>query len=256
MIFFNYSGGSMSKDINEQPLYMRVKDMILEKIKNDNLQPGDSLPTEPELEEMFHVSRTTIRAAINELKSEGYVVKQQGRGTFVANNSYEECVALLQSFSEDAKKNGSIVKTVVLGVDLIVPDDELVNLLEIEQENLLRLERIRYVDGEIVNVTTAYLPKRVHEKLDWKKIDFNNTTLYVEMRNSGIDLESGEEVIEVLCADERLASLLHVNVGSALVNNRRKVYNRLGQLVEYSTTYTRGDKYRNYVKLKRTMNGL
>ena len=244
----------MNKEVSDQPLYLKVKDEILKIIKKEKLKPGDSLPTEPELEEMFKVSRTTIRAAINELKSEGYVVKQQGRGTFIANNSYEECVALLQSFSEDAIKNGSTVKTIVLGIDLIFPDSELCGILEIEPEPVLKLERIRYVDGDIVNLTTAYLPKRVHEKLDWRNIDFCNTTLYSEMRNVGIDLEYGEEVMEVLVADDRLASFLRVNVGAALMNNQRKVYNRLGQLVEYSTTFTRGDKFRNYVKLKRNIN--
>ena len=239
----------MNKDI--QPLYIRIKDRILEIIRSENLKPGDSLPTEPELEEMFHVSRTTIRAAINELKSEGYVVKQQGRGTFVANNSYQECVALLQSFSDDAIKNGSTVKTIVLGVDLILPDEEITNMLEGEQEAVLKLQRIRSVDDDIVNLTIAYLPKRVHEKLDWKNIDFSNTTLYSQMKKVGIDLEEGEEVIEVLNADDRLASLLRIEEGSALANNRRKVYNRQGQLIEYSTTYTKKDKYRSFVKLKK-----
>lgn len=244
----------MNHDVNDQPLYLQVKQEILNIIKKEKLKPGDSLPTEPELEEMFKVSRTTIRSAINELRSEGYVVKQQGRGTFVANNSYEECVALLQSFSEDAVKNGSVVKTIVLDVGLIYPDDELCNILEIKEEPVLKLERIRYVDEDIVNHTTAYLPKRVFEKMDWRNIDFNNTTLYSEIRKIGIELEYGEEVMEVLLADERMASHLKVDVGSALMNNQRKVYNRLGQLIEYSTTYTRGDKFRNYIKLKRNFN--
>ena len=246
----------MTKEINEQPLYLQVKEMILEKIKEDNLKPGDLLPTEPELEEMFKVSRTTVRNAINELKSEGYVIKQQGRGTFIADNSYEDCVALLQSFGENARKRGSDIKTVVFGTELIFPENSLMENLEIENEEpVLRIQRIRYIDGKLTNFTTSYLPRKIHEKLTWKEIDFRSTTLYSELRKAGVDLDNGEEIIELVSADEKLASLLKTDVGSPLIMNARKVYNRQGYLVEYSTTYTRGDRYRSYVKLKKNLNG-
>ncbi|WP_273398769.1 GntR family transcriptional regulator [Traorella massiliensis] len=239
---------------SEQPLYLTVKEEILRIIKEEKLKPGDSLPTEAELEERFNVSRTTIRTAINELKNEGYVIKQQGSGTFVANNSYEECVAVLQSFAEDALKHGQEVESIVLGLELIIPNQELLQLLEIDEEVLLKLQRVRYIDQEPVNLTTSYLPKIVYEKLDWRHIDFEKSVLYEEMRTAGIDLEFGEEILEVSAADELQASLLKVEKGSPLFNNKRKVYNRTGQLVEYSTTFTRGDKYRGYVKLKKRIN--
>lgn len=245
----------MTKETNDLPLYQQVKDMILDKIKNGELKPGDSLPTEPELMELFKVSRTTIRTAINDLKNEGYVIKQQGRGTFIANNSYKECVALLQGFYEDAIKSGSTVKTIALGSNLIIPDDELaVELESNDNDPVLKIDRLRYVDGEIVNMTTAYLSKRVHEKLDWKNIDFGNTTLYGELKKAGFDLDSGEETIEVMLPNDRIASYLRIDNCLPIVKNQRKVYNKLGQLIEYSVTYTRGDKYRNYVKLKKNIN--
>lgn len=55
-------------------------------IKN-NMKPGDKLPTESELIDLFKVSRTTIREAMKILKAENIIEIQQGRGTFVSKKT-------------------------------------------------------------------------------------------------------------------------------------------------------------------------
>ena len=126
----------MSKE--NQPLYHKVKEGLIDIIGRQSLKPGDPLPTEAELEAMFGVSRTTIRTAINELQHEGYLVKQQGRGTFVANNSYAECTALLQGFYEDAKQRGGAVSSLLIAAELVIPDEEVQEMLGIGREEVLR----------------------------------------------------------------------------------------------------------------------
>ena len=68
-----------------EPLYMRIKDDIKTDIKNGKYKKGDKIPTEPELSSAYDVSRITVRRAIEELSSEGYLIKKQGRGTFVSS---------------------------------------------------------------------------------------------------------------------------------------------------------------------------
>jgi GntR family transcriptional regulator len=67
------------------PLYQQVKEDIKAAIENGRYKPQEKIPAEPELSAEYSVSRITVRRAIEELCSEGYLVKMQGRGTFVSS---------------------------------------------------------------------------------------------------------------------------------------------------------------------------
>ncbi len=66
------------------PLYYQLKTFLRQKIEDGELQPGDRLPTEQTLGKRHQISRTPIRQALSELAQEGYIYRQPGRGTFVA----------------------------------------------------------------------------------------------------------------------------------------------------------------------------
>lgn len=65
------------------PLYIQVREYILNRIRMGDYKVGDRLPTEKELMEQLQVGRATVRAALNELEHEGQVEKRHGIGTFV-----------------------------------------------------------------------------------------------------------------------------------------------------------------------------
>jgi GntR family transcriptional regulator len=65
------------------PLYLQLCDLILSEIKNGKYQEGDKIPSELELCEQYHLSRTTIRAAIAALAKQDILVRRQGKGTYV-----------------------------------------------------------------------------------------------------------------------------------------------------------------------------
>ena len=66
-----------------QTLPRQIQDRIIEYIEKNNLEPGDRLPTEPELCALFGVSRTPLREAIKYLEVLGIVSVERSRGTFV-----------------------------------------------------------------------------------------------------------------------------------------------------------------------------
>lgn len=117
------------------PLYQQVEKYIKEYIVINNLHPGDLLPTELELEEMLKVSRTTIRSAIMSMQYSGYVIKQQGKGTYVAETAYEQQLPLLRSFTEDATARGSATRSIVLTRDVIIADENLEQILKIDSKD-------------------------------------------------------------------------------------------------------------------------
>ena len=65
-------------------LYESIVSDLKTRIESGELEEGERLPTEAELVEQFHVSRTTVIKALHELKRNGYIVRYPKKGTFVA----------------------------------------------------------------------------------------------------------------------------------------------------------------------------
>lgn len=65
------------------PKYSRLKKHLLDQLKSGVLRPGQQLDTETVLAKQFNLSRQTVRQALGELEKEGWIIRQQGRGTFI-----------------------------------------------------------------------------------------------------------------------------------------------------------------------------
>jgi DNA-binding GntR family transcriptional regulator len=68
------------------PLYQQIKDLLLARIEHGELAIGDVIPSEAQLGAAFQVSRLTVRQALYELRVEGYIIREKGRGTFVGGS--------------------------------------------------------------------------------------------------------------------------------------------------------------------------
>lgn len=68
----------------------QVRDIIVSRIESHEYLPGEMIPSERVLAEMYGVSRPTIRTAIDELVNEHYLVRRQGKGTFVKKPEYNK----------------------------------------------------------------------------------------------------------------------------------------------------------------------
>jgi ABC-type glycerol-3-phosphate transport system substrate-binding protein len=75
----------MMESVSYNPLYLQVKDIILKRLADGVYGPGDVLPSESRLAAEFGTSISTIRQAVSILVSDGYLVKKQGKGTFVSD---------------------------------------------------------------------------------------------------------------------------------------------------------------------------
>lgn len=95
------------------PLYQQIYDEIKDAIEKGVYAPKERIPSELELAEQYDVSRITVRRAVEELCSDGYLVKQQGRGTFVStphiNRQFH--ASTLQTFTALCADNGMKART-------------------------------------------------------------------------------------------------------------------------------------------------
>ena len=69
------------------PLYKEVRKLLTQSLADGEWKPGEALPSESKLSQRFHVAIGTVRRAIDELVAEHILVRQQGRGTFVATHT-------------------------------------------------------------------------------------------------------------------------------------------------------------------------
>jgi len=74
-----------------RPLYLQVKDMLIERILAGTWQPGAAIPNEIELSRELGISVGTVRKALDEMEGERLISRRQGRGTFVIDQTSDEC---------------------------------------------------------------------------------------------------------------------------------------------------------------------
>ena len=147
-----------------QPLYKQLMDIITSQLKNGTYKPGEKIPTEPELAELYQVSRITVRRTIEELCTQGYLVKHQGKGTFVKSpmifRKFESQKNM--SFSESCRQSGSVSGSHVLAFCRKSSDSLTSDFLRLApDEEVFFLERLLLADGiPIINVQT-WLPVRL-----------------------------------------------------------------------------------------------
>lgn len=67
------------------PIYQQIAQVIHERIKNGDLAAGEAVPSEADLQDEFHIARTTARRVARELRDLGLVHTIQGEGTFVGS---------------------------------------------------------------------------------------------------------------------------------------------------------------------------
>ena len=94
------------------PYYLQLKGALVEGIESGDWKSGDLIPSEAELGQTFGVSRTVVRQALNELSFEGLVVRQKGKGTFVAQPKIASrgLVQSLEGFYGDMAERGVLPK--------------------------------------------------------------------------------------------------------------------------------------------------
>ena len=148
----------MAMRAKRQPLYDQLVDILSEKIEYE-YRPGDLMPSERELSERYGLSRTTVRLALQELERLGLVVRQHGRGTFVADRS-ARTTNLLQaySFTDQMIEMGRVPETTILEFSEHEADAKMAECMQIRPgDRIFKLKRLRSADGMPMMVERSYL---------------------------------------------------------------------------------------------------
>lgn len=107
------------------PIYHQIEEQLKAMIDKGELQPDMLLPSEREYSETFGISRMTVRQALSNLVSQGYLYRQKGKGTFVSKQKIKQPLQGLTSFSEDMKSRGRKPSSKLLRFEIIKADEHI-----------------------------------------------------------------------------------------------------------------------------------
>lgn len=224
------------------PLYYQLRDKLRILI-DDTLAAGDQIPSENELVARYHVSRNTVRLAIDSLIKEGVVYRVQGKGTFVSPEHMRYDLQRLVSFTEDMRRRGLKPDTHLLGFTQKTPSPTIASHLAISQESeTYEIKRLRLADGEPMAVSLAYMPCELIPSLTEDDLLSGSVFKIIEGRLR-LKIGYADRILKAASADDSLAELLKVEPGFPLMLVEGATYLDNEMPVEYVIIYYRADRY-------------
>lgn len=235
---------------DKSPKYFIVKKAIVENIDNDLYHSNEAIPSEKKLMEFYNVSRITIRKAIDELVTEGYLYKIQGKGTYVKADEGSNNLFSITSSTEDVQKMGMkpSKKTKISRIEFASP--KRAKALEISTNDQVEvIGRISYADLEPLNYTIAFLPEKIFPGLI--EYDLEHESLYKLINDRyGVRITKARRTIEAVLAKDEIAKYLELEEGMPVILFRCVTYgivNGKETPIEYFKCYYRTDKYKFYI---------
>jgi GntR family transcriptional regulator len=151
-------GGPLDKDL-AVPLYHQLQAVLKAEIEAGRWRAGDQLPNEMQVAERYGVSKITVRQALQELAEAGYIRREHGRGTFVAERKFDQGPRELTSFTEEMQRHQLTATARILSQAVVPADARVSEALQVPaQSQLFVLKRLRLANGEPVTVQTAHIP--------------------------------------------------------------------------------------------------
>ncbi|MFJ5034562.1 GntR family transcriptional regulator [Streptomyces sp. NPDC088560] len=226
----------------------RVRAHILDIIEKSG--PGTSLTAERDLAIELGVSRPTIRAAIEDLIRSGLLVRQHGRGTFTAPHKVtQELTGTTTNALAVPPAEGEWTSHVVSFTTTPAGPARAVRLGLDPDDLVLRVVRVRFVDGEPVSVERLELPALLVAGLTAQDMESGNFYRLLRDRFQ-ITVLDAVQTIEPTVANPEQADLLDCPVFAPLLQIERLTRDNTGRTVEHARSVYRGDRYRVTSKLR------
>lgn len=234
--------------MSKTPEYRRVYSELKREIKSGTYAPGMFLPTEAELEEIFGVSRTTVRKAISLLTLDGFLSVRQGRGTEVQEISTSQKLNQITSFSETLAQKGHKVTTQGFFLERIPAPPFVREAIGMKENDMVHhLQRVQCADSQPISIMENYINANLVPDLEIRDDDF--VSLYEILEHEyHLVLCDAVERITAVGASFTESQILHVPSGTPLLYSVRTTYCDKGPF-EYVINKVIADKYEYTIHL-------
>jgi GntR family transcriptional regulator len=231
--------------------YQQIASNIADKIESGDLAPGERLPTRPELEEHYGVSRQVVQNALNLLHNEGYLSSQSSRGTFVKRPA--RITLPMYAFEQDERHVDAFVAIVEeaghrgrqeIRVESLRPPHPIAEQLGIPEGKLaLVRRRVRYVDDIPYALADSYFP---HDLVAGSRIadpaDIPEGGRHV-LAQIGIGMAAYRDAIVARRPTQTEVQLLDIAPGSSVIAHNRLSFTANGSPLRLLASVLPSDRW-------------
>ncbi len=224
------------------PLYYQLKSFLLEEIKSGNYKIGAPIPTEYEIQQLFKISRSTVRQAISELVQEGWLSRQTSKGTFVTHP--KENAAHIRSFEpfyQQVARTGMEARTELVDLKVIEAGEVISSYLDLDPKNkVISMFRRRFSNDMPMVTMQNFLPYSLCSFI--LSHDFEKESLYEVLSQQA---ESRTYVTKTIVSASKSTaedvSLLGIKLGVPILSFNTITRTESGNIIDYAFSRYRGD---------------
>ncbi|MDP2156737.1 MAG: GntR family transcriptional regulator [Nitrospirota bacterium] len=236
---------SQSKTVdrfNQEKLYIQLTRILLEKISSGNWKLNDRIPSEDELSRTYHISKITVRQAVNNLTSDGYLMKIQGKGTFVTSVLPVVGVAMRTIFTEEMFGKEVKAEKELLFRGVKEPAGDIRSYLKTDGDIYYILSR-RLLNGHPAYVDESFIPYSLTP--DIHSLDIAGASLYFFLQEKALKkIFKVIQTVEVSQATGDSARHLDLDEGVSVLVVHRLLISSDSTPVAYTKLQGRSDRYK------------
>ena len=221
------------------PLYRQLMDKLRGDMAADVYPAHSRIPSEQALCEAYGVSRVTVRKALSELTREGLLLRQQGKGTFVAAPKLYSDLRDVNSFHDACRLMGQQPGARVIHAQLVSATERDREQLGCGDDQVVEIMRLRLADDLPVMIETNRFPLSYAWLLEEKL----SGSLYALLQTHGCAARRGIHEISLTYATATQARLLLAEPGSALLRLEQVIYDQHDRPLHTSHQVIRGDRF-------------
>lgn len=231
-----------------EPFYLQIAERLRAVVAG--LQAGEKIPSEPQLAADFGVSRFTVAKAVEQLVRDGLILRKQGSGTFVAEAPLRRQPGYLLSFTEAVEAAGHAATHRVLAFE---PTAWSPGLPYDAGTKLMRLDRLRYVDGAAVARHTSILSAALVQRVGLTRgvADDPGFSLYRHFGDRGLTVANAQERLVACLASAEDRRLLELPRNAVVVAVSRHTFAADGTLLDAVNAIYDARRYSYAARLER-----
>ena len=221
-------------NLDMQPLYEKVKKKITESLVQGEWRPGEALPSETELANVYEVSQGTVRKAIDELSADSILIRRQGKGTYVATHNEENIqlrfLRLTSNFGLKEKLDNQLVS-----FSKEKATNKLSKILNINPAStIISLKRVLTFNEKPLILDVIKIPAQSFRGLTAEMIVKKKGSMYrMYETDFGVRMLRADEKIRAINANFESASLLNVKENTPLLSVERISYTYENKPIEW-----------------------
>ncbi|HVP87215.1 MAG TPA: GntR family transcriptional regulator [Casimicrobiaceae bacterium] len=202
-----------------RPLYLQIRDLMVERLDAGEWRPGEAIPSELELAARYRVSHGTARKAIDALAADNLLIRRQGKGTFVATHTEERSsmFRFLRIRRSDGREEYPASR--LIDVRRSKATAEVARALEIKSgDSVFVLRRLLEYEGEPAVLDEIILPATLFKGMTRARVQAYRGSMYSLFETQfGVRIVKAQEKLRAVAADAATGALLDVEPGQPLL---------------------------------------